>query len=621
LDTLDKNNNEVMSWCEETNTIIPSKQINFAYKGERDCLVVTLQDGRKITCTPEHPLLISDKQWIKAKDLEVDNMRVKASINYPLMNIQEEIAECNGWTLNVGKIKLSTTNEKNFLKTLAFARLIGYIIMDGGFYKRGKDKLKGVIHVGHLIDVETVLTDMDNFCINTCDNFTETNGYSLNIPESLVKNLIQLKGIVIGRKVCQPAVLPDFILDENCPKPIVREFLAGMMGADGHTCLLGLHRGKRDILTSISFSKTRTFEHLESLTKMFDDIIKLFNRFGIDKLTIQKFKETSLSKKKNTDSIKGKGNYQLTLHFDIAELIPFAEKIGFRYCCHKTQRLEAGVSYRRLRNEVTRQHNWLVARVDEITNFSEIKKKNPSKIVHTKDAIKQAVEELKAIEPILHEYAIPSTHDITDHLVKGTSFGKFTSKSFPNAEQFLKEIDAYDWFISDPIITTDDDEDVDIELSNDSDNDEENNEELVKNHDIKHISKCSFGVKRSIMGLPTMNLKVIDIRPAGSHKVYDIEVEDTHSFLANGIVAHNCMLSHGAVQFMKERTFNCSDKYYVWLDNETGMISPVNPDKNIYKSLYSDNTTDFSKVQIPYSTKLLFQELQAMHINPRIFTK
>lgn len=85
-----------------------------------------------------------------------------------------------------------------------------------------------------------------------------------------------------------------------------------------------------------------------------------------------------------------------------------------------------------------------------------------------------------------------------------------------------------------------------------------------------------------------------------------------------GEMERDCMLSHGAVQFLKERTFDASDKYYVWIDNETGMISPVNPEKGIYKSLYSDNTTKFSKVQIPYSSKLLIQELQSMHINPRL---
>ena len=88
-----------------------------------------------------------------------------------------------------------------------------------------------------------------------------------------------------------------------------------------------------------------------------------------------------------------------------------------------------------------------------------------------------------------------------------------------------------------------------------------------------------------------------------------------------GEMERDCLLSHGAVQFLKERMFDCSDKYYVWIDKETGMISPVNPDKNIYKSLYSDNQTRFAKVQIPYGSKLFIQELQSMHINPRIFTK
>ena len=66
--------------------------------------------------------------------------------------------------------------------------------------------------------------------------------------------------------------------------------------------------------------------------------------------------------------------------------------------------------------------------------------------------------------------------------------------------------------------------------------------------------------------------------------------------------------------------FDCSDKYCVWIDKETGMISPVNPKKNIYKSLFSDNTTKFDRVNIPYATKLLIQELMSMHIVARIKT-
>ena len=51
------------------------------------------------------------------------------------------------------------------------------------------------------------------------------------------------------------------------------------------------------------------------------------------------------------------------------------------------------------------------------------------------------------------------------------------------------------------------------------------------------------------------------------------------------------------------------------------MIAAVNPSKDIYKSLYSDNATDFDKVQIPYATKLFIQELMTMGITTRLFTE
>lgn len=87
-----------------------------------------------------------------------------------------------------------------------------------------------------------------------------------------------------------------------------------------------------------------------------------------------------------------------------------------------------------------------------------------------------------------------------------------------------------------------------------------------------------------------------------------------------GEMERDCMISHGTVQFLKERTFNCSDKYFIWIDKDTGLIAPINQNKAIYKSLYSDNTTRFAKIQIPYASKLLIQELMSMGIVPRIQT-
>jgi DNA-directed RNA polymerase beta subunit len=601
--------NEVLGWDEKTGKMVPSKQSGFLYKGERECLHLTFEDGRTNICTPEHPILTSDNQWIKAKDLIIGQQKVKSSVTFPVADFNEEIEKCAGWNLRVGDLIFKTNTMENYKKTLILAKLIGYLITDGTIVRRDTNKYNSCVYLGHMIDVNSFLNDLQQLCNIKQINFKRKNLYEVRLPSSLINNIVQLEGILVGRKVNQTAQLPEFIMDSNCPLPIVREFLGGLFGGDGHTCVLGMHRGKRDLLSSISFSQTKNKVHLDSLTQMMQNIKYLLSRFDINKVTIQNFKETSYSKGKKIidDSLK---NYQLTLHLDIDEVIPFHDKIGFRYCCHKTQRLEAAVSYKRIRNEVTRQHNWIVNKVDELTNFSKIKSENPDKIVHTKKAIEDAVKELVIAEPLIHSYAIPSTHDITDHLIKGTKFGKFTSKSFPTAEEYLREIGALDWFINDDShnrkITEDD-----LDIYNGNEDEDEN---------ICEDISCCYGVDRNFDGLPTMNLKVIDIRPAGVHPVYDIQVDDTHSFLANGIVSHNCMVSHGASRFTRGRMYDASDKYSVFVCKKCGLIASYNDKMHIHHCRTCDNRTDFSYVEIPYACKLLFQELNTMNIAPRLMT-
>ena len=266
-------------------------------------------------------------------------------------------------------------------------------------------------------------------------------------------------------------------------------------------------------------------------------------------------------------------------------MIPFAEKIGFRYCCHKSQRLEVGVSYKRLRREVVRQHNWITDRVDELTNFTEIKNRNPSRKVRTKEAIKQAVRDLEKKEPLVHTYAIPTTHDITDHLIKGTHFGKFRSNKFPNAVSFMEDVGAINWFKND----------------------------LCKNYGL-HCEKTS---------LDTMNMRVIGRRDVGLKPVCDISVRDTHSFLANGIVAHNCMISHGAGMFLKESLLDRSDIFEVHVCDNCGNLAQVNEHKHIYNCSYctkSKKSFSLSKLQIPFAMKLFMQEIRTMGIKTSIKT-
>ena len=85
-----------------------------------------------------------------------------------------------------------------------------------------------------------------------------------------------------------------------------------------------------------------------------------------------------------------------------------------------------------------------------------------------------------------------------------------------------------------------------------------------------------------------------------------------------GEMETDCILSHGASYFLKEKTFECSDKFQVHICNKCGIIANVNDD--IYNCLKCDNKNDFSKINLPYATKLLFMEIAAMNVNTKFTT-
>ena len=87
-----------------------------------------------------------------------------------------------------------------------------------------------------------------------------------------------------------------------------------------------------------------------------------------------------------------------------------------------------------------------------------------------------------------------------------------------------------------------------------------------------------------------------------------------------GEMERDCMMSHGAAAFLKERLMDVSDKYSVFKCNQCQMIAIGNQEKNIYECKKCANYDDFTKVFIPYSCKLLLQELMCMSIGPRLIT-
>lgn len=568
----------LLSWCPKTDCIISSKKTNWLSKGMKKTLRMTFEDGRVINAGYTHPFLTENNEWLTADQLRKHiGIRMKSTVDFTKYSPYEELKECSEFMIGYSDtLWFECDTMENYNKTLAMCRLLGLLVTDGYI-----NQSIGKLSTGGELKFNTQAVLDDIVCIVKrewkCRRENETN-WTTTVPCELHKFYKSLPGIKLGRKCDNDYSLPDFIMDEHCPLPLIREFLGGLFGGDGHCPVLST-RGRGysdDIITSVNFSQSRVKSKLPQLKEGMEKIKKLLSRFGINNVTIQKERETTISKEKYEGEEK---QYQVTLSINISDLPMFAEKIGFRYCVHKSIRLSLAKSYRKLREECLRQTKWVVERVRELSGYVKGERKKKSEFMSVKDALERANKELREREPIYNQYYSQPDYEMVRERMKREvqdyELVKMNYEYFPTPGKYFESIGALNCFDDGKIIT--------------------------------------YGVKCSI---PTFNLKLVRIDEVEDMEGYDIQVEETENFVSNGVVAHNCMIVHGASAVTNERLMRVSDLYKTEVCGDCGIIGTVLKNEDIFQC-NSCSSTKSKKVEVPYASKLLFQELMAMNIAPR----
>jgi aconitase A len=500
-----------------------ARQTALITQGIRDCVSLTLQDGRTLTCTPDHEILRADGRWVRADELRPAIDRVVSGLDAPIDVPQPDEA---GYELRLGKFVFTMKDAAERQRTLAFARLLGHLLDDGSISVLGQ----GCIHVGQAVDREMVLTDVELVTgKRPAGTRYDERKWSIILPKEFTAAIMSLPGVRVGRRIDQPAVLPAFLLEDRCPVAIVREFLGGAFGADGTGPVLKRYGPAEDdgILEQPGYSHAVKPEHVSAQKHVMRQLLHLLGRCSV--LTEgAAIREYPVRHSDSSYAVADDAGPRIEVRLELPDGLSFVTQVGFRYCVDKALRASAAAVYWRTLDSIHRQRLWMA---DRMTGLHA---ERPA--LSFRVAREIAAVELEQREPIVFPHCstlegtmkwadLPTAADRTFRPLHRKTCG------FPSPVAMLRDMGVREWFAP------------------------------LNPRETADFSK-RYCVGKESLALPTFSLKVIGHREAGEQEVFDLSVDDLHAFIANGVSVHNCIGNSGPLatpeieQEVKEHDLN-----------------------------------------------------------------
>ncbi|HZS94331.1 MAG TPA: aconitase family protein, partial [Chloroflexota bacterium] len=486
--------------------LAPAAQTEAMDQGLRECVSIVLQDGRSLTCTPDHELLCEGGRWVRADELVPGTHRVVIGLEAPL---DEPGNDETGYMLQAGELTLTLETRQERLRTLAFARLLGHLLCDGSISVQGQARM----NVGQAVDRRVVLDDIELLTgLRPAATRYDERKWSIVLPMRLTNAICALPGVRVGRRIEQSPSLPDFVLDECCPVAVVREFLGGLFGADGQAPIL--HRwGTREEQSTLEppqFAQSAKLEHRAALKRVMERILGLLDRCGVDTDGAALY-EYPTRRSASSYPAAQDGIPRVELRLVLADGLSFVERVGFRYCIDKQMRSSAAAVYWRTIKMINDQRLWMSARLEALHEAQpELSFSHARRLAATELTQRDAV--------IFPHYALLEGHDRFSRLPAATARAfrplHRGSCGFPSPVEMLEQMGVREWFAP---------------LRPQSESDQPKR----------------YGVEKEALTVPTFSLQVADRQSAGAHHVFDLAVDGIHAFVAGTFAVHNCIGNSG----------------------------------------------------------------------------
>ena len=321
---------------------------NKAYMGTKQVFKITTQTGVFIEATSDHKIL-TRRGWIETSDLDSTDY-IAANLDTPLDIVGNDET---GWSLTMRYnnqcgdhvYQLNMDTEHDRLISLAFARVLGYMLTDGWLCRDNRriNKYRSGVALGTMIDAKIFIEDVklisDAIGINCRDEprFYDSKSFAgacfvYDLPNTIANFMASLDGIPIGRRIDSPASLPTFI--ESSPLSFIREFLGGFFG--GHGCAPYL--SSRELHRCNVMWKCKD-THVNALNQYMNKIKHLLHVVGV---------KSCITKPKVARSKAKDGCQRFVIGLNLYRTSDFL-KIGFRYCLNKQLRLCAATSFWKMR--------------------------------------------------------------------------------------------------------------------------------------------------------------------------------------------------------------------------------------------------------------------------------